>query len=313
MNIAIIGAGGIGCYYGARMLSAGHKVSFIARGAHLKAMQTDGLVVRHEDFQFSQVVDALSLQQLLSTRQCKEFDLIILATKSGTTQQTIEQMKPWILAGEAPVLSIQNGVMNEVTIDKLLGRHRTLGGLAVLIGGHIVEPGMVEVAGASHIELGAWPTCQENAFSQSQLNQWVTAFNQAGIPTTNFDDIQYALWRKLIINNGVNPLSALTWLDTQSLLNDSTLSENVYQMMIETARAANQAGVQIAASDVDDMFKLIKGFDAIKTSMLVDREKGRPMEIDDICGPVIHYCQQSGEPATVTELIACTLKYSAQH
>ncbi len=312
LNIAMIGAGGIGCYYGARLVSAGHRVVFVARGEHLQALNRDGLKVIHPSFDFHQAVEAMSMETLREQFPCAQFDLIILATKSGATLDFLAQMAPWLESADTPVLSIQNGVMNEVKIAHQLGRSRTLGGLAVRIGGHIIVPGVVEVAGESQIELGAWPNSASNDFSQQQLNTWVAAFNQAGIPTTNFDDIQYALWRKLIINNALNPLTALTLKNTQQVLHDPVLKQTAYQMMIETARAAKQADVAIESHDVDDMFELINGFDAIKTSMLVDREKGRPMEIDDICGPVIDYCQQSGEPATTTQLIACLLKCAVE-
>ncbi len=312
MKVVIIGAGGIGCYYGARLLAAGHQVTFVARGAHLLALQTQGLTVIHPKFDFHQPVQALAVEQLIETTQCADYDIVVIAAKSGATRELMSQMKAWLAPASTPVLSIQNGVMNEACIANTVGKARTIGGLAVLIGGHLIEPGVAEVAGESHLELGAWPNWRDNPFPQTILELWVAEFNRAGIPTQNFADIQYALWRKLIINNGVNPLTALTYLDTQSLLSDATLRETCYQMMVETGRAARRAGVNIQTADVDAMFQLICEFDAIKTSMLVDREKGRPMEIDAICGPVIDYCQMSGEPARTTELIASLLKHAAR-
>lgn len=74
-------------------------------------------------------------------------------------------------------------------------------------------------------------------------------------------------------------------------------------MMQETARAANVAGVTISEQDVNDMFDLICKFVDIKTSMQVDMERGRTLEINEICGPVIDYCQQINQPAETTELI----------
>ncbi|MEI8598352.1 ketopantoate reductase C-terminal domain-containing protein [Vibrio sp. M60_M31a] len=74
-------------------------------------------------------------------------------------------------------------------------------------------------------------------------------------------------------------------------------------MMEETARAANVAGVKISAADVEEMFDLISNFGDIKTSMQVDMERGRSLEVNEICGPVIEYCRKISQPAETTELI----------
>lgn len=313
MKVVVLGAGGIGCYYAARLIAAGNQATLIARGAHLEALQQHGLKVIHPQFSFEQPVEALTLESLKESRRSYEFDLIILAAKSGSTVPMLASLKEWLMASTVPVLSIQNGVMNEVEIAKVIGKERTIGGLAVRIGGHILESGVVDVTGEAQIEMGVWPNIRENDFEQARVQQWGEAFKQAGIPTTCVDDIQFALWRKLLINNGVNPLTALTLQDTQSVLSDPILKETVHQMMTETARAAQVAGVDIQVTDVDEMFELIRGFDAIKTSMQVDREKRRPLEIDDICGPVIRYCKKASTPAKTTELIATLLRYAVRN
>jgi 2-dehydropantoate 2-reductase len=308
MKFLILGAGGIGCYYGARLLQAGHEVVFVARGAHLAAMAGAGLKVTHPDMQFSGAVTAVAVEDLLLHRhRAAHFDLIILAAKASSTRELMCRLQNWLAGCDVPVLSIQNGVTNEGIIAELLGKTRTVGGLAVRIGGHIVAPGEVEATGVAQIEMGAWPVAESNQALQVRLASIVDAFNQAGIPTTLTHNIERALWRKLVINNGVNPLSALTYLDTRAMTSDPVLGRTVYRLMEETGRAANAAGVAITRDDVDAMFRLISEFDAIKTSMLVDRIKGRAMEVEDICGPVIEYCHQAGQPAETTELIRSLL------
>ncbi|MBM96520.1 MAG: 2-dehydropantoate 2-reductase [Oceanospirillaceae bacterium] len=303
MKIAMVGAGGIGCYYGARLQTAGHQVVYVARGAHLNAMQQHGLTVRHPDFQFRQPVEACDVDGLMQQHHCDDFDLIVIALKAAATRPVMEQLHDWLQAAQTPVMSIQNGVNNEAEIAHHLESGRILGGLAVRIGGHIEQPGVVDARGVAQIQTGVWP----NASASEDLHRWllpvVDAFNQAGIPTSRSDDIQRALWCKLMINNGVNPLSAITFLDTRQITSDPVLGNTVYQMMDEVRRAGLAAGVSLTREDVDAMFKLISEFDAIKTSMLVDREMGRPLELDEICGTVIRYCHDAGDPAQTTELV----------
>ncbi len=303
MKVLILGAGGIGCYYAARLMDAGHHVVLVARGAHLRAMQTQGLKVIHPQFEFAAPVSACDMPALMSEYGCADFDLIILAAKATVTASMMAELANWLAAASTPLLSLQNGVGNEPLIADVVGSGRTLGGLAVRIGGHIVAPGQVEATGAAQIEMGAWPDSRHNPDWQAHLLRWQAVFVAAAIPCTLSDDIQQALWRKLVINNGVNPLSALTWLTTRAMTQDSVLKEIVREMMAETVRAAQQLDVGLTAQDAADMFRLISEFDDIKTSMLVDREKGRPLEVDEICLPVIEHCRQAGQPAQTTERI----------
>lgn len=311
MKFAMIGAGGIGCYYAAKLVNAGHDVVFVARGEHLKVLQQQGLEITHPDFFFSAPVSATDIQGLCDDYNGSDFDLLILASKGSTTSSIMDQMKPWLDACDTPVLSIQNGVMNEGIIANTVGLKRTIGGLAIRIGAHVLEPGKIEATGKAQIDFGAWPSESANPHLKDFLCELSSIFDSADIPKQLYEDVSYALWRKLLINNAINPITALTMKDTQTVTKDPVLKQAVYKIMQETARAARCANVNMTEDDVAEMFRLICEFDAIKTSMLVDREKGRPMEIQEICGPVIDYCRQAGDPATTTELICHLLQHAS--
>ena len=308
-HFLIVGAGGIGAYYGARLQAAGHRVSFVARGAHLRAMQDGGLGVEHAEFHFQSAVKALSVEQLLATTRADEFSLIILAVKAGATRSLLDRLRDW-LGDETgpPILSLQNGIDNERTIAATVGTARTIGGLAVRIGGHVVGPGRIEAKGPAQVILGAWPTARLNGNRQGALPSLVDTFSAAGIPTQLSEDIRLELWKKLLINNGVNPLSALTGLDTRTLSNHPQLGDSVFRLMQEAAQAARSDGVELDADDIDAMFKLIRTFEPIKTSMLVDYEKDRPLELDEITGAVCERCRAIQQPAPVSDVVYALLK-----
>lgn len=308
MNFLIIGAGGIGCYYGARLQSAGHSVSYLARGEHLRAMQQKGLQVKHKDMDFLEEVDAFDIHQLLKTKTCKYYDLIILTTKSGATLAILAELKDWLNTASTPFISLQNGVDNESLIAEVVGIKRTLGGLAVRIGGHIVAPGKIDSTGKAELIIGVWPRsipCSNQ--KEKIIDEFAKEFNYANIPTRVSSDIQQELWRKLLINNGVNPLSALTGLDTRMLTSHPIFTKRVYQMMEEVANVAKADNVVLTQKDVDEMYDLICTFEAIKTSMLIDKEKGRPLELDSICGAVLRRASKLGIEAPTTELINALL------
>jgi 2-dehydropantoate 2-reductase len=300
MHFVIIGTGGIGGYYGARLQASGERVTYIARGAHLQALQTRGLRVNHPEWHFDAPVAASSLEQFLESSSPAEADLIVLCVKAIDTEAIARQLAEWLGEFPTPVLSLQNGVDNEAVLAGHLGAERVLGGLAVRIGSHLTAPGTIDAVGPAQVVLGQWPVASESSRSAELLNRLDVVFNQAGIPTRVTDNIRLELWRKLVINNGVNPLSALTRLDTGVLTRDPGLSQIVYGLMAEATAAAAADGVVLTEVDCREMFELIRHFDPIKTSMLVDFEHHRPLELEEICGAVLSRSRQLNRDAPYT-------------
>lgn len=317
MKFAIIGAGGIGCYYAARLIQAGEEVTLVARGAHLKAMQTKGLEVKHAELDFHQAVDALSLEAWLNETNPDQVDVVIVCLKGMQTGALAEQLKNWLQAfpkSQAPlVLSLQNGVDNEQQLSEALPRHVVLGGIARRIGAHIIEPGVVESIGPAQVILGQWPNHQTvSSEMEEKIGAIARCFNAAKIPTEMSKDINKELWRKLIINNGLNPLCALLEIETGDATPREDLQPLIRGAMSEAVLAAKSQGVELSNDDLEEMLELISTFDSIKPSMLVDREKGRPLEIEEICGVVIKGCEKLGKDAPYNRTISTLLRRAVE-
>ncbi len=314
LRIAIIGAGGIGCYYGARLQNAGHRVKFIARGKHLKALQSNGLDLEHPNFIFKQKVDACSLDSLFENNKPLNFDITVLCIKATTTDIIAKRLHDWFNKHQqkTAVMSFQNGVDNEKILADWLGNDCIIGGLAVRIGGHVITPGKVKATGVAQLILGSWPSeksLTEKRFG-NDLDKWIKLFNQAYIPTRKAPDIRKELWRKLVINNGVNPLSALTRLDTKAMSHHSQFGPIVQKLMLEAAKVAIADGEVLSEEDAIEMYQLIRSFDPIKTSMLVDLENGKPLEINEISGAVIARAERLGFSIPYTETVFALLAHS---
>ncbi|MCR9188280.1 MAG: 2-dehydropantoate 2-reductase [Alteromonadaceae bacterium] len=310
LRLLIVGAGGIGGYYAARLLHAGHEVVLTARGAHLAALEEQGLTVQYGDEVWSFPVQSMDHSEVVARFRPDDFDVVLVTLKSTATEAMLAELGPWLYHGKVPVLSLQNGVDNEPALASLLGEHRVLGGLAVRIGGHIVQPGVVQAEGPAQIVMGEWPMAVGSDRRGQLLQQLQEDFEAAGIPTTVSDNIRYELWRKLVINNGVNPLSALTGLDTRSLTHHPEFRKIVHGMMAETVAASKADDVNLGPEDLAEMFDLISNFNAIKTSMLVDKEKGRPLELDSIAGAVLRRCECLGIEAPYTMTVNALLTHS---
>lgn len=307
MNILILGAGGVGGYFGACLLQAGHTVAFVARGAHLEALQTEGLHVKHPSFEFAEKIKAFDLESL-SDMDAASFDLIILTTKSTATREIAIHLAQWLRNQMKPpyILSLQNGVENEAILCDYFAEEYVMGGLTRKIGAHVVTPAHIEAVGSAETILGMMHVSMDN---ERFLEELALAFKHAGIPTQTTYDIKQELWKKLIINNGVNALCALLCVKTGVLFDKSSLCEVVYGLMQETAHAARSLHVKILQEDVDAMFELIKQFDSIKPSMLVDLEQNRALEIEEICGVVIRALHQIGVDAPYTKTIKALLEF----
>lgn len=317
MKFAVIGAGGIGCYYAARLIQSGHDVTLVARGAHLQAMQARGLEVKHAELAFKQAVTAMSLEDWLNETSPEQLDVIIVCLKGMQTKAFSEQLQAWFKqfpkADTPLVLSLQNGVDNEQQLNSVLPKGSVVGGIARRIGAHIIQPGVVESIGPAQVILGLWPKDLGRDVAISEKIKLIAdCFNAAQIPTQVSADINKELWRKLIINNGLNPLCALLEMETGEATRREDLQSLIKGAMKEAVLAAKANGVELSNDDLEEMLELISTFDSIKPSMLVDREKQRPLEIEEICGVVIRGCEKMGEDAPYNRTISTLLRIAIE-
>jgi 2-dehydropantoate 2-reductase len=307
MNIVIMGTGGVGAYYGTKLLKGGNKVLFIARGKHLEAMKTNGLHIIHPHFSFHKPVEACELKELRQHAYLPTINAILLTTKADATREVAQTLKG-LFGNELPyVVSLQNGVENEKVLLEYLPEEKVIGGLSRKLGAFIKEYGVIEGTGKPETIVGAlYPNKENEAF----LLQLKKTFEDAGLYFMISQNIQKDLWIKLVINNGVNALCALLREKTGVVMHNDKLSHLVYKLMEETASAAKSEDVKISKKEVDAMHKLITDFDSIKPSMQVDVESGRKIELDEICGVVIRGCEALGEDAPYTRTVSTLLDFT---
>jgi 2-dehydropantoate 2-reductase len=205
------------------------------------------------------------------------------------------------------VISLQNGVDNEEILSLVLNKKYIIAGLTRKIGAHIVSPAVINATGTAETILGSLEKTVENS---SFLEEIKNIFNDAKIPTQISENINLELWKKLIINNGVNAICALLKKETGIIMHHEKLLKIVYGLMNETAIAASNKGIKISKKEVDDMNELITNFDSIKPSMLVDVENNRELELDEICNVVIENCEALGLDAPYTRTISTLLEYT---
>ena len=307
MNIVVIGAGGIGAYYGMILHEVGCNITFVARGENLQYLKENKMKMTHPNYTIEDKINTISIEEL-STLNPSDFDAIIIATKAMSTESISKSLSSWV-EGKKKIpyyISLQNGVENEDIMLEYYPKDYVIGGLTRLIVSHTVSLGHVHCSGEVQTLMGALNHTKENKKFLGELNE---SLNKTQTTTFICDDIRLELWNKLIINNGVNAICALIEEESGPLLKNEKTSKLIYGLMSEAALASNAVGVNLTQEDANKMFELMKTFQSVKPSMWVDTQNNRDIELDEICGVVIKNCEKLGVDAPYTRTISTILEF----
>jgi 2-dehydropantoate 2-reductase len=307
MNIVVIGAGGIGAFYGMILHDVGCDVKFVARGKTLSYLKTKALKVTHPNYTIEDKIDSYDLEDFCNSFKPENIDVIFIATKAMATKEISQKLARWSKDNiKIPYyISLQNGVENEDIMAKYYNKEYVIGGLTRLIVSHTISLGHVHCEGSVETLMGAIFYTNKN---KQFLEKLKTTLDKTQTKTIICEDIKKELWTKLVVNNGVNAICALLEEESGPLIKGNKTSKIVYELMREAALASNAIGVSLSEEDAKKMFELYKNFQSVKPSMWVDKENNRPLEIEEICGVVIRNCEKQGLDAPYTRSISTVLE-----
>lgn len=293
LRVAIAGAGGIGAFFGARLHAAGCEVVFLARGAHGAALR-DGLVLDELSGITRLPIKVLDTTMPNALTELGQADWVIFATKSQHTRTLAQQIAPHLGPG-CHIGSFQNGVDNEPILAEVFAR-TVMGGLCRGFFAHVTAPGCVQVRGQRYqVVVGDYPTG-----ISPRTERLAALLAHGGFEVQTSDDVRRALWLKLVLNNAINPPSALMNADSQALLTDPDYSWVVRNLIREAAAAAAADEVEFSAHELDELLGFLKGLPPIVSSMQTDAAHGRPLELDAITGAVVRRATALGIEVPVT-------------
>lgn len=304
MKFVILGAGGIGGLIGARLARAGEDVTLIARGAHLRAMRSQGLRVIEPEGEFTVRPECTD-----SFDPIRESDAVLVTLKAHGLAPVAEEVGRRLTGGTV-LVSAQNG-LPWWYFQRLGGEFEGLRLEAVDPGGalaaaidpasvigcvvypatRIVEPGVVEHVEGNRLSLG------ELDGSRSERCLGLSAaLTKAGFKAPVQTDIRSELWVKLLGNAVLNPISALTGATLAQIVADELLRVVAHAAMEETAAVATRLGVRLPVG-VDRRLRAAGEVGEHRTSMLQDLDSGRPIEIEAVCGAVVELADRLEIPA----------------
>jgi 2-dehydropantoate 2-reductase len=280
MRIAVMGTGGIGGYFGARLVRAGETVGFVGRGAHLRAIERDGLAVRSIAGDFVVRAPASDDPRRIADL-VGPVDLVLFCVKSYDTEAAAEALRP-LLRPDTAVLTLQNGVVNVDTLAARLGAERVLGGL--VYGFAVIEaPGVIRHTQGGRIVLGELdgrPTPRVRAF--------VEAGGRAGFPVEAAADIMRALWEKYLMIGALSGTTAMTRRPIGDI-RACAESRRLYRMILdELAALAKAEGVTLAADAAERSQAAADALNADSYSSLYhDLVQGRRLELEALQGHAV--------------------------
>lgn len=276
MQIAIMGAGAVGCYYAALLARAGHAVTLIGRTNHVEAIHREGLILetasRRETFEVSASVDVSAL---------KDAELVLFCVKATDTETAGAAMAP-VLSDTAIILSLQNGVDNAERLAALLGR--AVMPVVVYTAVAMAGPGHVRHYGRGELALGASPV------SESLAN----LFECAGIPTQVSDNVATMLWEKLVINCGWNAMSAITRQPYGALMAVEGTRALVTMIVDECRAVARACAVTLPDDITASTLAIAETMAGQRSSTAQDLARGRPGEIEHLNGFIVRQAQVHG-------------------
>jgi 2-dehydropantoate 2-reductase len=298
MRIAVMGAGGVGGYFGARLQQAGNAVTFIARGRHLEALRSKGLALN------SPLGDAeLKVRAVESPVDAGAADVVMFAVKLWDTESAALAIRPLVASGGV-VIPFQNGVESIERVGAVLGPERVLGG-AAYIAARIAEPGVIVQTGTmARLRFGAVLPSQRPA-----AEAFLAACRAANIDCEPSDDIERALWEKFVLLAAVSGTTAVTRSPIGVVRSDSETRWLLEAAMRETWSVGRKRGVALAE---DFVAKTMANVDSLphemKSSMLGDLEAGGRLEAPWLSGAVARMAREAGIEAPVNRAIYAALK-----
>jgi 2-dehydropantoate 2-reductase len=304
MKIAVVGAGAMGSLFGALLAEARNEVWLCdIREDHIQAVNQDGLMLEYET-----KTRKVRLNAATGPDKIGKCELVLIFVKSIQTEAAAKTAAQ-LSGGNGFVLTLQNGMGNADTIAAHLEPNRILVG-TTSHGATLLGPGRIRHAGKGPTIIGIWG----GADPQFNIARRTAAlFTQAGIETTAVKDVRPVLWDKLLINVGINAITALTGIKNGQILDLESTRELSRLAVEEAAAVARAQGIEIDEDPISHVFQVAEATAPNRSSMGQDVNHRRPTEIGSINGFVVREASRMGVAAPVNRTLTALVETMDAH
>ncbi|MEG4996928.1 putative 2-dehydropantoate 2-reductase [Microcoleus sp. B4-D4] len=301
-NYAIIGTGALGGFYGAKLQKAGLEVNFLLRSDY-QTVKKQGLIIESPegDFTLPQV------RAYNDARQMPQCDVVIVALKT-TQNHLLSKILPVLLKDNGVVLVLQNGLNAEPQIAQIVGAERVIGGLCFLCS-YKIGAGHVSHLDYGTITLGEYAQDYKAIGITDRLHQIAEDFQRAEIPIEMSEDLLLSRWKKLVWNIPYNGLSVILNARTDELMGNPDTLILVEEIMAEVIAAAKSCDRIIPDNFIPNMLEYTHKMKPYRTSMKIDYDESRPLEVEAIFGNPIRVAEKAGVKLPQIEVLYRMLKF----
>jgi 2-dehydropantoate 2-reductase len=285
MKVAVMGAGAVGCYFGAMLARAGHQVALIGRPVHMDAVRANGLFLDARTFQAH-----VPMQAGTGPDMAAGADVVLFCVKSADTESAGHALAPH-LAPNALVLSLQNGVDNAERLQAVLPQ--TVVPAVVYVATEMAGPGHVKHHGRGELVIG--PSFGSRRFADECA--------AADVPVEISDNVLGALWAKLIVNCAYNALSAIARMSYGELYKGQGIQQVMRDVVHECLAVAQAEGITIPGDSWAGVLKIVETMPAQFSSTAQDMARGKATEIDYLNG----YIERKGRERAIATPVNRTL------
>jgi len=286
-----MGAGAVGCYYGAMLARAGHAVVLIGRPSHVEAVRARGLRLQTQAFD-----EQVQLEASTEANAVQGADLVLFCVKSTDSEAAAAQIAPH-LAPDALVLTLQNGVDNDERVRAVLPSHEVAAAV-VYVATEMAGPGHVKHHGRGELVIAPARRSVEVA------GQLIAA----GVPTQISDNVRGALWAKLILNCAYNALSAITQLPYGLLAQGAGVTEVLRDVVAECLAVAKAEGIAVPGDTAAAVRAIAQTMPSQYSSTAQDLARGKLSEIDHLNGLVVRRGEALGVPTPANRVLFVLVK-----
>ncbi|HEX7707732.1 MAG TPA: 2-dehydropantoate 2-reductase, partial [Thermoanaerobaculia bacterium] len=299
MKIAVIGAGGVGGYFGGKLAHAGVDTTFIVRGATLQALRSKGLRVESVEGDFS----IANVQATDDPASIGQVDAILLAVKAWQVAEVAATLRPMI-GPDTAVVPLENGVEAPEILSPILGREHVLGGLCAIVS-FIVVPGHIRHAAFEPFVMFG----ELDNHRSDRTTRLREAFLQAGVKADVPEDIHHSMWSKFLFITPMSGIGAITRVPVDVWRAVPELELLATQMLNEIIAVAAARGIALGDDAVARTWQRYLAMAPGSTASLQrDLMEGRPSELDAQLGAVVRLGRERAIPVPVTEsLYYCLL------
>lgn len=284
MKVTVVGAGGVGGYFGGRLVQAGVDVTFVARGAHLDALKANGLHVRSVRGDFT--VPVRATEDLSSSSAA---DYVLVTVKSYDNDRVALTLGP-LVGDDTAVVSLQNGVDNEERFSAILGEDRVVGGAAYIFA-TIAEPGVIDhTGGPASVVVGEW-----RGGTSQRVASLVEAFRAADVTADESATIRAVLWSKFAFICAQAGVTAAVRLPIGEIRSQPAGRELFRNLVAEVCAVAAAEGIELPSDLLDRTLGIADALEPGSGSSLQhDLVHGRRMELDTLLGEVVRRGEKHG-------------------